>query len=88
MIQAPPVQNAMASQTACLASLRQTLSAVVGAWSRRMRALRSPSTSALDPHEQVGPDRLRAGVAAPDAAGEAGHQEQPHRRRGSAAPVR
>ena len=33
----------------------------------------------LDPHEQIGPDRLRAGVAAPDAACQAGNQEQPNR---------
>ena len=31
---------------------------------------------ALDPHEEIGPHRLRAGVAAPDAAEQAGDQEQ------------
>ena len=30
----------------------------------------------LDPHEQIGPHRLRTGVAAPDAAEQAGDQEQ------------
>ena len=31
---------------------------------------------ALDHHEEVGPHRLRAGIAAPDAPGQAGHEEQ------------
>ena len=45
MIQAPPVQNAMPSQTACFAALRQAVSRPNGAASRFIRALRSPSIS-------------------------------------------
>jgi hypothetical protein len=43
MIHAPPVQNAIATQAPCLASLRQALSRLAGPASRFMRALRSPS---------------------------------------------
>ena len=76
MIHAPPVQNAMPSQTACFAALRQAVS-------KRQRSrvalhafVAVAFDQVLDPHEQIGPHRLRTGVAAPDAAEQAGDQEQ------------
>ena len=45
-----------------------------------MRALRSPSIVALDPHEDLGVDGLRAGVAAPQPPGDRGEEEQRQRR--------
>ena len=68
------------ARPACLPPLRHSLSNDQGAASRRMRALRSPSKSALDIDEEVGPDRLRAGVAAPQPAEQRRDQEQRQRR--------
>ena len=43
MIQAPPVQKAMASQSVCFSTLRQAMLRVIGWASRRMRSTLSPS---------------------------------------------
>ena len=79
MIHAPPVQNAMPSQIACFAALRHAASRLNGAGIPLHPFVAVTFDQPLDPHEQVGPHGLRAGVAAPHAAEQTGHQEQPDR---------
>ena len=56
------------------------LPALIGARSSFWRAGMVVPRSSLDPHEDLGVDRLRAGVAAPQAARDRGEQEQAKRR--------
>ena len=79
-MKAPPVERAMRSQVRCVPPRRQALLNDQGALSSLMRALRSPCQRALGQDHEVGPHRLRAGIAAPDAARHRRDEEQRQRR--------
>ena len=66
----------MPSQAACFSALRQTVSNDSGLGVALHALVAVAFDQALDPHEEIGPHRLRTGVAAPDAAEQAGDQEQ------------
>ena len=70
----------MASQAACLAPLRASLFAPHGALVQPHAGDAVAFDAALDPHEDLGVDGLRAGVAAPQAPGHGGEEEQRQRR--------
>ena len=69
----------MTSHALCLAALRAALPADQGCLSRRDAGAAVALDPPFDPHEQVGPHGLRAGIAAPDATGQAGRKKQADR---------